>query len=142
MEVRITLGLKLLCALLEILLDMVELTGGNTINCKPIDMAGYYNYSMTLWFKISDQSAPANLVELSPVFKLFNEPYNSTNGILSFQTHPSYPKNITNLRTKKGKWHYVTLSHNGTITMMIDIDLPGNNVTFLAPKRYLVTYYT
>ncbi len=39
---------------------------------------------MTLWFKLSDFSAPTNLVELSPVFKLINEPFNSTNGILSF----------------------------------------------------------
>jgi hypothetical protein len=59
---------------IEILLDMVELNGGNVITCKPIDMGGFYNYSMTLWFKISDQSAVTNLVELSPVFKLFNEP--------------------------------------------------------------------
>ena len=139
MEVRFVHGF-ILFLLIEILLDMVELTNGNMITCKPIDMAGFYNYSMTLWFKVSDYSAPTNLVELSPVFKLFNEPSNTTNGILSFQTHPSFPKNVTNLWTRKGKWHYLTLSHNGTITMMMDIDLPGNNVTFLAPRRYLVTY--
>ena len=54
MEVSFSLGLIQSCLLIEILLDMVELTGGNMITCKPIDMAGYYNYSMTLWFKISD----------------------------------------------------------------------------------------
>ena len=70
---------------IEILLDAVELSGGRSIACKPIEMTYMKNHSFTLWLKVSDFSQPYSLVELFPGFKLMTETSATTTAKLSYR---------------------------------------------------------
>jgi len=104
------------------LLDAVELSGGKSIACKPIEMTYMKEHSFTLWVKAGDFSQEYSLVQLYPGFKLMTAVSTNTFAKVSYSNRDGGTVQLTSLNLlEKDKWHYLTYANNG-VNVEINID--------------------
>jgi hypothetical protein len=103
-------------------LDAVELSGGKSIACKPIEMTYMKEHSFTLWVKAGDFSQEYSLVQLYPGFKLMTAVSTNNFAKLSYRNRDGGTVQLSSLNLlEKDKWHYFTYTNNG-VNIEINID--------------------
>ena len=55
-------------------MDVLKLSNGRVLTCKPPDMLSIYQLSMVFWYKQSDTANTVNIIELEKTFQIsFNQ---------------------------------------------------------------------